>query len=149
MAVNRRTRTILCGSAVNCVIAVLVVSFLLTIWSVVTSRDPRDFVMFPWLMWAALFFAAPFAIFTGLIGMTLLTRVRRQSPTVGRYLPEAGTTGALLGALYPALAAALRLSGFVHRGFFGLGVVAGAASGLVVGRLSIRRVLNALPNPTV
>jgi len=104
--------------------------------------------MLGWMMWAALFFAGPFAVFTGLIGMTLLTRVRRQSPTVGRYLAEAGATGALLGALYPALAVALRLNGFVNWRFFGLGVVAGGVSGLVVGRLSIRRVLNPLPNPT-
>ncbi len=148
VALNSRTRTILCGSSVNFVAAVLLVSSLLKIWSVLTSRDPKDFAMFPWWMWALVFFVGPFAFFTGLIGMALLTRVRPRLPTRGRYLAEATALGALLGASYPAVAAVLHLDGLVSWKFFGLGVVSRAVCGSVGGYVSMRRVLGAKPPDT-
>jgi uncharacterized membrane protein len=141
MVVNYRTRTILCGSAVNCVTAILLVSLFLTTWSVVTSRNLREFAMFPWLVWAVTIFAGPFAVFTGLIGMALLTRARREQPSRGRYLAESVGTGTLLGGLYPLTAALFRLEGLVTWAYLALGLVSGTLCGLVIGLLSIPRVL--------
>ena len=97
--------------------------------------------MFLWWIWAVGIFAGPFSLLTGLIGMMLLTRVRRRKPSVSQYLAEATALGALLGASYPAVALALRLPGLASWGYLALGFGSGAACGFIVGYLSIRRVL--------
>jgi len=147
LVIQHRARTVLCGTAANCFMAILLVSLFLTVWSVVTSRDLTKFAMFPFLLLWVAFFAGPFSLLAGLIGMTLLTRVRRRTPSVYRYLAEATVAGALLGASFPAIAAAFRLQGFVNWGYFALGVVSGALCGLVIGYLSIRRVLGSSHRP--
>jgi hypothetical protein len=124
---------------VNSVTAILLVAFLLTIWSVISSRDVKELLMFPWCIWAAAIFVGPFSFLTGLVAMTLLTRVRHHSPGVPRYVAEATILGGLLGASYPAIAAILRLN-LVNWGILGFGILSGAACGLIVGSLSIRRV---------
>ena len=139
---NRRTQTILCGSAVNSVTAIVLVSFFFTVWSMLSSRDVKGVMMFPWWVWAVAIFAGPFSFATGLIGMALLTRVRRQAPPIRRYLGEATGLGALLGASYPAIAAVLRLDDLARWAFAAFGIACGAICGFVVGYLSIGRVLD-------
>lgn len=140
VALNYRTGTILCGSAVNCLTAIVSISSFLTVWSVLHSRDLKDVAMFPWWIWAVTLFAGPFSVIAGLIGMSVLTRVRLHRPSIRGYLVEATALGSLLGAFYPAVAYALHLTGFATWGFLALGAGSGAICGLIVGYLSIRRV---------
>ena len=133
---NRRAQTILCGSIVNCVTAVVVVASLLTMWSVLTSRNLKDLVMFPWWIWAVAIFTVPFSFIVGLIGMAFLTRARSQHPAPSKYKAEAIILGAVLGASFPGIAVLLQLDELVSWAFFVLGVVSGGLCGLIIGSLS-------------
>ncbi len=141
MVVSRRVRTILCGAVANCLTAIILVSLFLTVSSVVSLHDLAEVAVFPVLLLYVAIIAGPFSLFTGLIGMVLLTRSRRRQPEIGQYLAEAIAIGALLGASFPVIAAAARLNGLATWGNLVLGIVCGGTCGMVIGYLSRRRVL--------
>jgi hypothetical protein len=67
----------------------------------VNSRDLSEVAIFPIYLPFVAAFAGPFALLTGLIGMTVLTRTRPKEPTPQRYVGESVASGALIGVCYP------------------------------------------------